>query len=89
MTEGSKEPFGDKVQSYCTVQTDCDRLKMSGAGSAEDVVKQIQDVQGRDISLEEKNRLINSILSHSSSRYSFPSRFILIPVKLEPSAGAT
>ena len=69
---------------------------MSGAGSAEaeDVVKQIQDVQGRDISLEEKNRLINSILSHSSSRYtryrsSFPSRFILIPVKLEPSAGAT
>ena len=39
---------------------------MSGAGSAEDVVKQIQDVQGRDISLEEKNRLINSILSHSS-----------------------
>ena len=66
---------------------------MSGAGSAEaeDVVKQIQDVQGRDISLEEKNRLINSILSHSSSRYrsSYPSRFIMIPVKLEPSAGAT
>ena len=57
---------------------------MSGAGSAEaeDVVKQIQDVQGRDISLEEKNRLINSILSHSSSRYSFPRRFIMIP---EPS----
>ena len=64
---------------------------MSGAGSleAEDVVKQIQDIQGRDKSLEEKNRLINSILSHSSSRYSFPSRFIMIPVKLEPSAGAT
>ena len=66
---------------------------MSGAGSAEaeDVVKQIQDIQSRDISLEEKNRLINSILSHSSSRYkySFPSRFIMIPVKLEPSAGAT
>ena len=61
---------------------------MSGAGSAENVVKQIQDIQGRDISLEEKNRLINSILSHSS-RYSFPSRFIMIPVKLEPSAGAT
>ena len=35
-------------------------------GSAEDVVKQIQDVQSRDISLEERNRLINSILSHSS-----------------------
>ena len=54
---------------------------MSGAGSAEaeDVVKQIQDVQSRDISLEEKNRLINSILSHSSSRYrsSSPSRFMI------------
>ena len=66
---------------------------MSGAGSAEDVVKQIQDIQSRDISLEEKNRLINSILSHTSSRYrsSYPSRFIMIPVKveLEPSAGAT
>ena len=62
---------------------------MSGAGNAEDALNQIKNVQGRDISLEEKNRLINSILSHSSSRYSFPSRFIMIPVKLEPSAGAT
>ena len=66
---------------------------MSGAGSAEaeDVVKQIQDIQSRDISLGERNRLINSILSHTSSRYrsSYPSRFIMIPVKLEPSAGAT
>ena len=62
---------------------------MSGAGSAEDALNQIKVVQGLDITLEEKNRLINSILSHSSSRYSFPSRFIMIPVKLEPSAGAT
>ena len=39
---------------------------MSGAGSAEDALNQIKVVQGRDISLEEKNRLINNILSHSS-----------------------
>ena len=39
---------------------------MSGAGSAEDALNQIKVVQGRNISLEEKNRLINNILSHSS-----------------------
>ena len=39
---------------------------MSVARSAEDALNQIKDVQGRDISLEEKNRLINNILSQSS-----------------------
>ena len=42
---------------------------MSGAGSAEDALNQIKSVQGQDITLEEKNRLINNILSQSSSRY--------------------
>ena len=45
---------------------------MSGAGNAEDALNQIKNVQGRDISLEEKNRLINNILSQSS-RYVRPS----------------
>ena len=45
---------------------------MSGAGSAEDALNQIKDVQGRDISLEEKNRLINNILSQSSRYVHFP-----------------
>ena len=39
---------------------------MSGAGSAEDALNQIKGVQGQDITLEEKNRLINNILSQSS-----------------------
>ena len=45
---------------------------MSGAGSAEDALNQIKVVQGRDISLEEKNRLINNILSQSSRYVHFP-----------------
>ena len=45
---------------------------MSGAGSAEDALNQIKGVQVRDISLEEKNRLINNILSQSSRYVYFP-----------------
>ena len=56
---------------------------MSVAGSAEDALNQIKDVQGRDISLEEKNRLINNILSHSSRYVHLPGMLQLSEFRIQ------